>query len=500
MPDRLITLGTADASLEARQANELATLKRRLSALERTNYQPPVGTIFPYAAYCANINGDGVTLDYNASWYTTGGYPAKLGANTTQLAYTTGQTWHYNWDGYSITISTKAGGGPAFVGNPFVVATYTSQIAMDLNYFYYIDPDTGALFRKTTAGAGTTQLQTAPSGIGNYADMAVTPTAAGGTPYVYVVGTNGNLYRKDTSTGAWTTQITASSVGGVGWSATDVAVNGAASGTAAAGDVFLARAGTNDIVRCAATASNPSGAALTTIATADGPIKSIDVSDSHIYWATANGISRIQTDGAGESQNFAVIANVNDIAVQPSLSTAATLYYTTSVGTSIGVINNAESAGSTPDAPEGFALCDGTAISRETYAALYATIGTTYGIGDGSTTFNLPNFLGRVPMGAGTGAQDGVDSRGAITGGAALTPRLLGAFGGKQTHTLVEAEIPNHRHSITLYSRTNFNATGSTPGSNLAASGNTEYTNYTGGGGSHNNVQPFTVVNYIIKY
>jgi hypothetical protein len=58
-------------------------------------------------------------------------------------------------------------------------------------------------------------------------------------------------------------------------------------------------------------------------------------------------------------------------------------------------------------APPGFLLCDGSAVSRQTYAALFSVIGTTYGAGDGSTTFNLPNLIGtatahRVPGGSST--------------------------------------------------------------------------------------------------
>ena len=53
-------------------------------------------------------------------------------------------------------------------------------------------------------------------------------------------------------------------------------------------------------------------------------------------------------------------------------------------------------------APSGWSLCDGTAVSRTTFAALFAVIGTSYGVGDGSTTFNLPDFRGAAPAGAGT--------------------------------------------------------------------------------------------------
>lgn len=69
------------------------------------------------------------------------------------------------------------------------------------------------------------------------------------------------------------------------------------------------------------------------------------------------------------------------------------------VGTWIGF------AGTTP--PTGFLLCDGSAVSRATYSALFTEIGTTYGAGDGSTTFNVPNFTNRFPLGAAGAAQLG---------------------------------------------------------------------------------------------
>ena len=74
--------------------------------------------------------------------------------------------------------------------------------------------------------------------------------------------------------------------------------------------------------------------------------------------------------------------------------------------------------------PDGYLLCDGSAISRTTYAALFAVIGTAYGTGDGSTTFNLPNFTdNKVPLGVGGSANIGRYNAGEvpnITGWAAL--------------------------------------------------------------------------------
>ena len=129
-------------------------------------------------------------------------------------------------------------------------------------------------------------------------------------------------------------------------------------------------------------------------------------------------------------------------------------------------------------APTGWLLADGTAVSRTTYAALFAVTSTTYGVGDGSTTFNLPDLKGRVPVGKNTG-----------------TFATLGGTGGAETHTLTTAQIPAHNHQTSLYP--NIAAGGTAIGGQGGFVG--DYTQNTGGGGSHNNLQPYITVNYIIK-
>jgi microcystin-dependent protein len=86
-------------------------------------------------------------------------------------------------------------------------------------------------------------------------------------------------------------------------------------------------------------------------------------------------------------------------------------------------------------APPGALLCNYAAISRTTYADLFAVIGTTYGYGDNSTTFNVPDFRSVSPIGAGTGTHTGT------------TARTLGAFVGAETHTITAAELPPHTHT-----------------------------------------------------
>ena len=98
-------------------------------------------------------------------------------------------------------------------------------------------------------------------------------------------------------------------------------------------------------------------------------------------------------------------------------------------------------------------LCDGTAVSRTTYAALFTALGTTYGPGNGTTTFNLPDLRGRVPMGAGTGTGHGANGTGAPTGGTALAARARGQWGGDerlQAHThsgTTGNDSPDHSHT-----------------------------------------------------
>lgn len=138
-------------------------------------------------------------------------------------------------------------------------------------------------------------------------------------------------------------------------------------------------------------------------------------------------------------------------------------------------------------APGGWLLCDGAAVSRTTYAALFAVIGTTYGVGDGSSTFNVPNLKGRVPVGR-DAAQAEFDT--------------LGETGGAKTHTLTTGEMPAHTHTVYAYANyDDLNFTGNS-GRLQASDAVTPYdqaTSSTGGSGAHNNLQPYLVLNYIVK-
>ncbi len=130
--------------------------------------------------------------------------------------------------------------------------------------------------------------------------------------------------------------------------------------------------------------------------------------------------------------------------------------------------------------PAGFLLCDGAAVSRTTYAALFAVIGINFGNGNGSTTFNLPGLRGRSPIGTGQGPS--------------LTNRILGEKNGKEYHQLTEPEMPAHTHDLGRDERAkNGNVS-------VYEAGSTLFSTSTGGDQPHNNMQPFLAVNFAIKY
>ena len=146
-------------------------------------------------------------------------------------------------------------------------------------------------------------------------------------------------------------------------------------------------------------------------------------------------------------------------------------------------------------APTGWLFCDGSAVSRTTYAALFAAIGTTYGAGNGTTTFNLPDSRGRTR--AGKDDMGGVAANRLTAVGSGITGTTLGANGGSEAHTLTTAQLPQHNHSIP-WSPGN---AGGAAGSGVVFAGTAATTTGNQGtGSSHQNTQPTIVFNTIIKY
>lgn len=140
----------------------------------------------------------------------------------------------------------------------------------------------------------------------------------------------------------------------------------------------------------------------------------------------------------------------------------------------------------TTTAPNGWLLADGSAVSRTTYSALYSMIGTSYGVGDGATTFNLPDLTGKtIVMASSTQVATSTYSR-----------DTLGDTGGETMHTMTVNEIASHTHDVT-------GSGGSTAGlytsySNVAPM--TQTTTATGNTIPFNVLDPYIILNYIIKY
>jgi len=180
----------------------------------------------------------------------------------------------------------------------------------------------------------------------------------------------------------------------------------------------------------------------------------------------------------------------------PTAPTAAAGTNTTQIATTAFVLANGVPTGGlvmwpTGSAPSGFLLCTGTAVSRTTYAALFAIVGTTFGAGDGSTTFNLPNYTNRVPYGTTVGA----------TGGTA------DAIVVSHTHTATSTDS-GHVHNTGFAVSGDVVSGGPIPivvvktGSTNTATGNANITttvDSAGASGTNANLPPYLGINFIIK-
>ena len=148
--------------------------------------------------------------------------------------------------------------------------------------------------------------------------------------------------------------------------------------------------------------------------------------------------------------------------------------------------------------PDGWLNCDGTLLNKIAYAELFFAIGNVYGGASSDLSFNLPDMRGRVGIGAGQGAD--------------LTLRTMGEKSGVETHALNENEMPSHSHgsnavgvTIGLITSDGNNTAGS--GLDITSGEPNLYTSPqaltifpTGQGLGHNNMQPFLVIRFLIKY
>jgi microcystin-dependent protein len=179
------------------------------------------------------------------------------------------------------------------------------------------------------------------------------------------------------------------------------------------------------------------------------------------------------------------------------------------VGKSSGVPSGSLVAYGGAAAPSGWLLCDGSAVSRTTYASLFTAISTTFGVGDGSSTFNIPDLRGRVI--AGQDDMGGSAASRLTTAGSGVDGATVGAVGGSQTHTLTTTQLASHAHGeqvwnsdtgavVAAYGVSGVSGTQAPIASGSVYSGATALNTATAGSGdAHNNTQPTLVANYIIK-
>ncbi len=215
----------------------------------------------------------------------------------------------------------------------------------------------------------------------------------------------------------------------------------------------------------------------------------------HPYFSSEVAVN--QSAGSGLPENV----------IQPSIVQLAVIKYTAATGTATNVVPGTSISGYWSSAPTGYLAEDGSAVSRTTYASLFALIGTTYGAGNGSTTFNLPDSRGRVSVNISPSDAEF---------------NSMGEKYGEKTHLMTIAEMASHTHIQNAHSHIDGFAgvnTGGTYGTAASApSGNidgqsgqsgsyhaitsseTATNQNTGGGQAFNVIQPSIVKSFAIKY
>ena len=211
--------------------------------------------------------------------------------------------------------------------------------------------------------------------------------------------------------------------------------------------------------------------------------------------SSANLLAAVTDETGTGALVFAASPTLSGTPLAPTaaVNTNTTQIATTAFVQAAGLVGEIKMWG-TASAPTGYLLCDGSAVSRTTYAALFGVVGTTFGVGDGSTTFTLPDYRGKTPIGvSGSYAL-------ASTGGSA------DAVVVSHAHSASVSD-PGHNHSY-LYFDSTGGGYGLINGPNNYQAPNTTGTAFTGisvavgvagVSGTGANMQPYLAINFIIK-
>jgi microcystin-dependent protein len=213
------------------------------------------------------------------------------------------------------------------------------------------------------------------------------------------------------------------------------------------------------------------------------------------FYRSASGVIRASLDG---TNSFTMTATGVSVAGTFSVTGAVTGINQVQTG------SITEWGGTIASIPSGYLFCNGAAVSRTTYAALFAAIGTTHGAGDGSTTFNLPERRNVFPIGANSDVSSVPNTN--ITGSNTKTGGTKDAINVSHTHTASVTD-PGHNHTTAVvginvgsaYSDQERSTPSGSVTSSTATTGITVGISTEGSSGTNQNLPPYTAAVYMIK-
>jgi microcystin-dependent protein len=423
-----------------------------------------------YDALGGAINGGEMNVaigNYSLDANTTGDNNTAVGYNS--LTSSTTATFNTAFGSSSLSANTTgrentATGGKALTLNTtgnYNTATGFNALAANTTAEFNTATGNWAMGNTTTGGGNT--------GTGNKALM-VNTTGASNTSIGY---------------GSLQSNTTGSNNTALGQSAGDVITTGTNNVILGSGSDPSANSGTNQIVIGYNASGHGDNIAvigntdMTALHPADD--NGVDLGSSSYEYKNlyVDGVAYLDAIGMGSTAMTLPTADGSSDQVLKT-NGSGTLSWTTVSGSPSGSITMYGGS----SAPTDWLLCGGAAVSRSTYSALFSVIGTTYGAGDGSSTFNLPDFGGKGPMGY-KSDNSKFDA--------------LAETSGEETHTLTTDEMPAHTHTLRRITGGSSTDSGYSYGTSTYSSHDNPSIASTGGGSAHDVLDPYLTVNFIIK-